>query len=214
MPVRPRVRVIGVGAILGAALLLFLTRMLWLPLLGTYLVVADPLPGEPADLVLPLAGDLERVFYAAALYRDRRAEGVLITNLPLATQGAKDEHLQQVYTILSGAGVPEALVSTLPEVSETTFEELEKVRAYLESTEIDSLLVVTSPWHTRRARLNLRVAFRDSKIQASIAPLPSYAAAPNLPRSYNPRTWWQNADTFKKVTSEYLKLAAYAIGVR
>lgn len=207
-------RILTIGVALAAALLIFLTRMLWLPLLGTYLVVADPLPEEPVELVLPLAGDLERVFYAAALYQDRRAEGVLITSLPLATQAAKDDHLQQVRIILSQAHIPATLVSTIPEASRTTFEELEKVRVYLENTGINSLLVVTSPWHTRRARLNLQTVFRDSKIQVSIAPVAPSSKAPNLRNLYDPQRWWQNADTFKIVTSEYLKLAAYAIGVR
>lgn len=210
---RSRVRVTGVGVV-GTALLLFLTRMLWLPLPGMYLVVADPLPESPAELVLPLAGDLERTFYAAALCRARRAEGVLLTNLPLATQIAQDHHLQQVRSILSGAGVPESLVSIVPEASKTTFEELERVREYLENTSINSLLVVTSPWHTRRARLNLRAAFRGSKIRVSISPVPQDAAPPNLRSSYDPQAWWQDADTFKIVTSEYLKLVAYVVGVR
>lgn len=210
---RLRVRVTGVGVV-GIALLIFLTRMLWLPLLGTYLVVADPLPERPAERVLPLAGDLERVFYAAALYQDGQAKSVLLTNLPLTPQTARDHHLQQVRAILAGAGVPGSSISTVPEASKTTFEELERVREYLEATETTSLLVVTSPWHTRRARLNLRAAFSGSRVRVSIRPLPQVAAPSGLRSSYNPQEWWRDAATFKMVTSEYLKLAAYTIGVR
>ena len=42
------------------------SRQLWLPLIGGFLVVADPL--QPADALLPLAGGQERVVYAAKLF--------------------------------------------------------------------------------------------------------------------------------------------------
>lgn len=206
-----RRKVLWLGLLLGVAL--YLSRTLWLPPIGAFLVVADPL--TPAEMVLPLAGDLERVTTAAKLYQAGYARRLLLTNLPLPTQAARDAHLHQARAIATAGGVDEADIAVVPEIARTTFEEAQNVQVELERLKIHSLVVVTSPWHTRRARLGLRAAFRGSSVQVSVQPLS--ALAQGAPRAAYPaysRSWWHGRSTRQATFSEYLKLAAYAVGIR
>ncbi len=195
-------------AVFGAALAffaLYLGRSAWLPFFGTFLVVADPL--TPAEAVLPLAGHLERVVYAADLYRGGYARQVLVTNLPLETAAARAAHLGQVRATLGAGGVPDERLTVIPGFALTTFGEARRVRAALEHRGVRSLLVVTSPWHTRRARLGLQDVFRGSGIRVSVQP------AGGVPGGVM-AGWWRVRDTRRAVVSEYAKLAAYALGIR
>jgi uncharacterized SAM-binding protein YcdF (DUF218 family) len=202
---------LGVGVLVGLGAL-YLTRALWLPAIGAFLIVSDPL--TPAEVVLPLAGDLERVYYAAKLHQTGYAERVLLTNLPLETQPARDAHLRRVRAIATAAGVPETQLVVVPEIAWTTFSEAQNVRAELERLGVRSLLVVTSPWHTRRARMGLRKVFRGSGIRLSVRPVPPDALPPGALHPYRPRTWWHARSTRLTTLDEYLKLAAYAVGIR
>lgn len=202
---------LGIGVLVGLGAL-YLSRTLWLPSVGAFLVVADPL--TPAEVVLPLAGDLERVYYAAQLYQAGYAERVLLTNLPLETQPARDAHLRRVRAIATAVGVPETQLVVVPEVAQTTFSEAQNVRAQLERLNVRSLLVVTSPWHTRRARMGLRKVFRGSSIRLSVQPVPPEALPPGALHPYRARTWWHARSTRLTTIGEYLKLAAYVVGVR
>jgi uncharacterized SAM-binding protein YcdF (DUF218 family) len=206
-----RLGTLGVGVLVGLGAL-YLSRTLWLPAIGGFLIVADPL--TPAEVVLPLAGDLERIYYAAKLHQAGYAERVLLTNLPLDTQAARDAHLRRAHAIAASVGVPEARIRVVPGFAETTFEEARRVRAHLERLEVRSLLVVTSPWHTRRARMNLRAAFRGSGIRLSVQPVPPDALPPGELHPYRTRTWWRARSTRLTTLDEYLKLAAYAVGIR
>lgn len=202
---------LGVGVFVGLSAL-YLTRALWLPPIGAFLIVADPL--TPAEVVLPLAGDLERVYYAAKLHQAGYAERVLLTNLPLETQTARDAHLRRVRAIATAVGVPEAQLVVVPEIALSTFEEAQNVRAELERLGARSLLVVTSPWHTRRARMGLRAAFQGSDIRLSVRPVPPGALPPGELHPYSARTWWRAPSTLVTTLEEYLKLAAFIVGVR
>lgn len=195
--------------------MLYLTKALWLPQLGAFLVVTDPLPAAPVQRVLPLAGDLERVFYAAALTRADRAQKILITTLPLTSSTARATHLGRVRAIIKAMGASARQTALVPGYAATTFAELQNARVYLERMRVHSLLVVTSPWHTRRARLNLQAAFRGSDIRVAVAPVqPQLLPFELRHQVFDQQTWWRNPHTRKAVLGEYVKLALFRFGIR
>lgn len=199
-----RPSILLLGGVLAATL--YLTRAQWLPAIGAFLVVSDPL--VPADMILPLAGDLDRVSYAAALYRAGYAEDFLLTNLPLSTRTARAAHLERVLELATSNGVDPAHIVVVPEVARTTFSEAQNVRAALERRDTSSLLVVTSPWHTRRSRIALRTVFRDSPVKVSVIPVSGLRT-----HAYY-AGWWRVRSTLKATVTEYLKLAAATVGIR
>ena len=87
------------------------------------------------------------------------------------------------------------------------------VRRLLEEQGLRSLLVVTSAWHTRRASIAFRDAFRGSGIAVSMHALPAEAYS-YWGHSYRPQEWWTYKLGRDPTLSEYFKLAAYLVGVR
>ncbi|AEB11369.1 YdcF family protein [Marinithermus hydrothermalis] len=186
-----------------AAVGLWAGRVLWLPGLGGYLVVADPL--EPAQAVLPLAGAQHRAAAAARLVRAGYAEVLLITQIPLAEPGARARYVAQVQAVALQAGLNPERIRVVPGYARTTYAEAQNARAFLEGRGWTSLIVVTDAYHTRRARLLFRRAFQGSGITVRVRP--AEGGAP-------PEAWWTTPEGQRAVLSEYLKLMAHAVGVR
>jgi uncharacterized SAM-binding protein YcdF (DUF218 family) len=63
-----------------------------------------------------------------------------------------------------------------------------------------SLVVVTSPSHTRRARLLLRQAL-EPRVAVAVRPAPA--------AFYRARRWWTDRRSAKELLSEYQKLASF-----
>jgi uncharacterized SAM-binding protein YcdF (DUF218 family) len=197
--------------ILGLSVILILTHTLWLPLFGKFLVVRDPL--EKADAVLSLAGDQRRPRYAADLFLQGYARWFIITPLPLESQRQRERYTNYVRNVALRMGVPEEAILLVPDVGNTTFEEAKNVKRFLEQNNINSLLVVTSPWHTRRSRLIFQDVFENSDKHISIQPMSDNVYG-HWAHTYRPEEWWTYKLGREPTLSEYVKLAAYLIGIR
>lgn len=197
--------------ILGLLAVTVISYRAWLPLLGEFLVVDDPL--RPADAVLPLAGEPQRVGYAAELYVAGLARRLLITPLPLDDPGSRERTVRRGIDTAVRLGVPSGAITVVPEAGSSTYQEARNVRRLLEEQGLRSLLVVTSAWHTRRASIAFHDAFRGSGIALSVHALPAEAYS-YWGHSYRPQEWWTYKLGRDPTVSEYLKLAAYFFGVR
>jgi uncharacterized SAM-binding protein YcdF (DUF218 family) len=89
----------------------------------------------------------------------------------------------------------------LEQVSSGTWSSMLAVRPILEAEGVRTVVVVTSPYHQRRAHASARKAFGGG-IQV--------LSHPARPSSWSPRRWWSTARSRRVVVSEYLKLAYYA----
>jgi uncharacterized SAM-binding protein YcdF (DUF218 family) len=197
---------------LGAlVILLVLTHTLWLPMFGKFLVVSDPL--EPADAVLSLAGDQRRPRYAAEFFLKGYARWFIITPLPLDSQQEQERYTRYVKNVALRMGVPEEAILLVPDVGNTTFEEAQNVKRFLEQNNINSLLVVTSPWHTRRSKLIFQDVFKDSDKHISIQPMGDEVYG-HWYHTYRPDEWWTYKFGRDPTLSEYVKLFAYVLGIR
>jgi uncharacterized SAM-binding protein YcdF (DUF218 family) len=190
---------LAVVALLVAATL---ARSLWLPLIARYLVVADPL--APADALAPLGGGRGRVIYAAHLYEEGLADWFVAPNMPLNVPGIDDSYGELVRREAVARGVPFDAVVLMDGVVETTYQEALAVRAIAEGRNWDSLLLVTDPFHTRRARLAFRRAFRGSDVSFGVRPVNAHW--------YDPERWWQSRDGLRETWTEYLKLILFMVG--
>jgi uncharacterized SAM-binding protein YcdF (DUF218 family) len=177
---------------------------LWLPLIGGFLIVSDPL--QPTDALVPLAGHTERVEYAAELFEQGFAKTFVATNMPHHTPGVRESYSALVAREASWHDVPSSDIIQATTVVSTTYEEALVVRELAHQQEWQSLLVVTSPSHTRRARFIFHDVFRDTGTRVVIRPVDNHW--------YTPTTWWHRQDGLRETWTEYLKFATYLVGYR
>ncbi len=176
-----------IAALLAGFLLLTPPGKTALVGMGRWLVVATPL--HRADLIVALGGDRGRQETAAELLRRGIAPRVLFV-------GA--DARQRDYECL---GIPaSSAVPLLPEAY-TTGEEAERVRDLVRSSGYRSVLIVTAPYHSRRARWIFRRAFSGTGVEVEVAT--------TVIRAFRIDNWWTTHMGQKTIGGEYLGLAYY-----
>lgn len=184
-------------------LLALLLSPFWFPHLGTYLIVEDNL--EKADIIVVLGGgDPQRAVVGAELFKSGFAERVVTTGAvkpdyadvlcggaTFAELGAK---------LVSVNGVPPRHIEILAE-GESTFDEANSVKNYMIEKGYKKAIVVTSIYHTRRARLVFKKVFEKSDIKIMIKPA--------FGGKLNPEGWWKREEDLIFVNNEWVKLVMY-----
>jgi uncharacterized SAM-binding protein YcdF (DUF218 family) len=196
-----------VGLCLAAAVVALL------PLAGRVLVVADPVP-RSADAIVVLAGSIrDRALEAARLYRDGVAPLVVVTreSLPAGAVALRaagvdlPESDALLRSALIGLGVPPRAILTLRRRAESTATEANTIARWACTHDVRRLVVVTSPPHTRRARLVLgRALGPDVALAVRPAPEDGFAG----------RRWFHVRRDAKIVLSEWQKLAHHWVAER
>ena len=191
--------------LLAAVLLAAIAGPWWLPVVGRFLVVADP--ARPTDAVVALAGGgPHRVTGAAEVLNAGNASWLIVTNQPLNTPGIREEYADLMRREAVWQGVAEERILRAPGTVTTTFEEALTVRALMEERGFRSLTIVTDEFHTRRARVAFHDAFRGSGITLVVRPVSWYG--------YSPDSWWRDLDMLRITANEYLKTLLYWLGHR
>ena len=195
------------GVIAAALALLALAAFLtFAPLAGRFLVVADPLPAS-ADAIVVLAGSLRaRSLEAARLYRTGIAPRVVVTReiLPPGASALGQAGVELpdsdalTRSALAGLGVPPRAIVTLRRRAQSTASEARTIARWACARGLDRLIVVTSPSHTRRARLVLSRALGPD-VALTIVPAPDDTFAGDR--------WYRVRRDAKEVLSEWQKLA-------
>ncbi len=175
---------------------------------GDWLSVADQ--PQKADAILVLGGDFSRPFEAADLYRRGYAR-VVYVSVPARENQYRllDEaglpfprEEDVVREVLLKKGVPAAAIQFFGKDSISTAAEARAARALL-AKQAPRLLVVSSPYHLRRARM----IFTDALPAADIRMIAT---------SYDPfpQAWWKNQSAARNVLLELAKIAYYELGGR
>jgi uncharacterized SAM-binding protein YcdF (DUF218 family) len=178
------------------------------------LVVQGSLPRADALVVLSGSSNyVERAQWAARLYREGRAPLILLTNDGERGGWSNQEQrnpffVERASRELNQGGVPAEKIEVLPGVVSGTYEELGRIRAYAESRGWRSVLVVTSAYHSRRARWTLRRVFEGSDMEIGLD------APPAGDQSPAPAFWWTKARGWQMVAGEYPKIIYYRLRYR
>lgn len=167
---------------------------------------------EPAkaDIIVVLAGSVERAFYAADLYRQGLAPLILVSrseresgqhmldevgiNLP----AAEDINVQ----VLQRKGVPYANIRVIGTGSRSTLEEALVLRKELAGKHL-RVILVTSPYHVRRAGMIFHKVCGDEFAELRVVG--------NRYEEF-PERWWSNQDSARNVVLESAKLMYYLLG--
>lgn len=175
------------------ALVLWLSRHLWLPKLYDFLDVGQP--PEQADFIVVLGGgaDGNRAILAAELYRQGLAPRLIASGCYPAILSDMEELIQ--------AGVPsEVIISNVH--AESTWNEAKQVLTLLKQENATSALIVTDGFHTRRARATYDHLQTDPEIRLTFVS----TSGPFVADS-----WWQIPSGPRLVLGEYVKLAYYLV---
>lgn len=193
---RPRfICTLGLLLIAGLAAL-----VLWLPRLGGWLVIQEPL--QTADAIVVLGGNLPfRSQEAASLYRQGWANRVWITapEGPAELDAIRNLGLSSVsgqelsHRVLEHFGVPTKAIRTLSAETMNTAHEMELVAHELRIAGGHRVILVTSKAHTRRVRATWN-ALADPGQQCVVR---------HIDRDvFNANQWWKSDRDRQIVTHE------------
>lgn len=168
--------------------------------MGDSLIVSDSV--EKADLITAVSGPEYRIVYAAELYKKGLAATLFFTGgYSSENQRYEANWSEYVATI---TGVPQEAIAIDNTTNVSTYEEAERLKAYIEAhpeKNIKNIIVVTDPYHTRRARWAYRKVLGDQfTIQMASVP---------FDRTGYTKQWWAQAVSRKMVLTEYLKSIYY-----
>ena len=164
-----------------------------------------------ADALAVLAGSatyLERTDWASRLYKEGRAPVIILTNDNVQGGWSVDEQRNPMFVELAAEelrrkGVPAEKIKTISAAVSSTYEEALRLREYAINHDLRSILIVTSSYHSRRARWTLDRVFEGSGIAIGLD-----APGPGL-QTPAPATWWWHGSGWQTVPGEYVKIIYY-----
>ena len=182
---------------------------------GARLLITDA-PLENADAIVVLGGSAnykERAREAAKLLQEGRSPRILITNDNLRGPWSSAEQrnlyfYERSLEEIRNAGVPANNVEVLMEPVAGTHEEAEIVRQYAQEHRLQSVLIVTSAYHSRRALWTFSRVFRDTGIRIGLINVKPGDQSPR------PATWWLSLRGWRLVPTEYMKMVYYMVKYR
>ena len=214
--IRPR-RVLVWSAALGGGLAV-IVAMLWLaqaPLLewvGDQLLHEDSM--ADADVIVVLSGGTPaREIEAADLYRAGYAPRVVLTTAPprasvmaLRNRGVHAPNLlEERLRYMAELGVSHEVISVMPEPVSSTRQESELVSDWVRQQGLDRVILVTSGYHTARARWVFERAL-DEHV--------SLRVRPDSLEPFDPQLWWRDRNMLRNGLFEWQKLIFYRLWYR
>ncbi len=143
---------------------------------GPFLVVHDPL--QSADAIVVIGGDHkpERMQQAAQLYRQHQAPLIIISAGTIVLEGNQQvAEAQVMYRQARELGLPDEVL-ILEQASKSTYENAVYTKALCLARGIHSILLVTSAYHSRRARRLFQDVY-GSAISVAVQPAPAVGCA-------------------------------------
>jgi len=180
------------------------------PNLGQWLVVEDEL--QESDMIVVLMGSVyDRILEAADLYDEGYSDKIVMINSYITAKDIIVNRGVKVYgnALLSKMavielGIPEEDVIVLDGNSRSTQDEALTIREYIgNNREIESIILVTSKFHSGRAKKIFKKALSVLDREIDIY------CSPSKYDSSNVNQWWRNREDFQWVVFEYLKLANF-----
>jgi uncharacterized SAM-binding protein YcdF (DUF218 family) len=159
--------------------------------------IADP------DVIVSLAShEWERLPAAAALAR-QYPHALVVLTLPKSVNQYNCHDCEHRAERLVEAGVEKDRIRILPLTEGGTYGEAVATRGFVTGTHLNSVLVVTSPYHTRRSLATFRKAL-GSTVLVGVAPATATSPA-------RPERWWAASYDRAYVRYEWAAIVYYAL---
>jgi uncharacterized SAM-binding protein YcdF (DUF218 family) len=193
-------------------MIILLLSVLWVFLAwfaAARLIVATPL--DHADAIVVLSGSAtyaERAQKAAALYHGGISRKIILTNDNRqggwsTTEQRNPYYYERTRAELLRAGVSAADITVLSDPVYSTYDEAVLLRGQSEKLGVQSMTVVTSAYHSRRARWIMESTFKGTQMKIGIDPVAPGSQTPT------PATWWLHFRGWEDVPMEYLKMVEF-----
>jgi uncharacterized SAM-binding protein YcdF (DUF218 family) len=190
-------------------LLLFFAWLFIAPYLAERLIIERPL--ERADAILILGGSsvyLERTRQAAAEYKRSVAAKIFLTDDGERSGWSRLEKRNIPYVELAqrnliAEGVPAAHIEIIKPVGSGTIYEAQQFKERSAEENWQTVLLVTSAYHTRRTLWTFERVFEPENVQFGIV------AAPPGEQTPAPNFWWLAPHGWSFVAGEYVKSFYY-----
>jgi uncharacterized SAM-binding protein YcdF (DUF218 family) len=164
-----------------------------------------------ADYILPLAGNRHRLIKAAQLYNSGYAPIILISNAikypPSKLTQLKWEIGYPKYTneqlnalLLKKLGAQSAILEPFGNGHISTVEEVEALKAHLNG-KTPRILVVTSPYHARRAKMIFEEMLPDCTVSITVTDEGAFK-----------KRWWKDQVSAQNLVMEFAKTMHYLMG--
>jgi uncharacterized SAM-binding protein YcdF (DUF218 family) len=167
---------------------------------GTLLVVSRPL-AYPDAIVSLASHEWERLPLTTSLALQYPAAIVLLTQ-PQPASVNNCYHCAERVTELRSAGIGANRITILPLNAPGTYGEALACRDYLQTSAVTRVLIVTSPYHTRRALAIFRTVLAGRNIDLGVVPASAYSPA-------RPRWWWLSPYDLWYVSYEWAATGYY-----
>ncbi len=167
--------------------------------LGAYLIISSDLQAANTIVVLS-GGDESRMSEALQLYNENYAKMIILTETGQNIEGYSQLHSFDMRIVLLSNGVPSGNILITDRLVSSTRDEALAVKNLMINQQMKSAIIVTDPYHTRRAFNIFIENFKDTDIRLSIQPVHN--------SWYNSRTWFLKFDGWKFTILEYIKLFA------
>ena len=179
---------------------------------GTYLVKKDSL--HHANIMVILMGSIDdRVLEADDLYKEGLSDTIVIVNdnafggEALRKRGVEIPNLTGLSKMaLNELGVPDSSIILLPGNANSTQDEAMQVAAFLvQHPAINSIILVSSAPHLRRASMIFNNEFRKKNLTVDLM------CAPNPYTGFHAKHWWKYRESTKELILEYLKIISFLL---
>jgi uncharacterized SAM-binding protein YcdF (DUF218 family) len=182
-----------------------------IPNLGQWLVAEDEL--QASDMIVVLTGSLtDRILQAVDIYNARYSDKIVFANSYRVDYDIFVERgvemppgKAQLYKMAAiDLGVPEENILILEGNAKSTQDEALIIREYIRNNRaIESFILVTSKYHSGRAKKIFRKALSGLDREINIY------SSPSKYDPFNASQWWKDREDIKWVVLEYLKLANF-----
>ena len=182
---------IGLIAVLFLLAVLYLARHPIFRLIGEGWVVEDTL--ERSDAIFVLSDDnfyADRAARAAELFRQKLAPVVVASGIRLRPNAGISELMTHD---LVERGVPKENILPFPQDADNTKEEAESLRKLVQQKNWKSVIVVTSNYHSRRAKYIFGKVFANGAV---------VRIASARDADYDPEHWWEQRRSQKRYFHE------------
>lgn len=183
-------------------LLTFFGGYLVLILIGAALGFSDFRKRADA-IVLLSGGGTMRNEEAARLFNSGAADTIVLTQT--MGEGAAATIVETRQQLVNG-GVPSYNIQTATGTATSTFDEARQVAELSKQAGFGSVLVVTDPFHTLRARILFTLELRSIGVKVRVASASEHW--------YNPLTWMFTRSGWRATITEIVKIGGILVGVR
>jgi uncharacterized SAM-binding protein YcdF (DUF218 family) len=172
--------------------LVIATAQQWMPAVGEWLSYPPRDVPAKADAIIVYGGNRERTDYGLELYQQGVAPEVWRTGYASFRNDITQQALHE--------GVPAEDFLWLE--TNSTWEDGAKIAATIQQRNVESVLLVTDWWHSRRALCTTQIHLGNHDVEVYYTPSPTRMAD-------RPDNWWQQRRGWQHVMSELAKFGYY-----